>query len=359
MLSSQSKEVLEKYQVRKSSREKREFRAWLRAELEKAGWQTAEEGSFFSGHNVIAGDPDKARVFFTAHYDTQAVLPFPNFITPRSMGWYLLYNVVVLLGIYILAALAGGIAQFLPLPEFIRSGILMWMCIFLVWWQFFGKANRHTANDNTSGVLTLLETALALPAEDRDKVCLVFFDNEERGMLGSSNFASRRKQVKEQGLILNFDCVSDGDHIHFFPTKSLKKEENVLKMLENAYKLNATSVQLGGRGMDKTDILPPQAAGEKPAGVPKSGQESGREPEGAEKSGEKDVEIVRSFGFYPSDNASFRRACGVCALNYSKTFGFYMDRIHTGKDTIMDEENIALLCGGNLALAKALREQEG
>ncbi len=347
MLSSQSREILEKYQVRKSSREKREFRAWLRSELEKAGWQTAEEGSFTSGHNVIAGDPDKARVFFTAHYDTQAVLPFPNFITPRSMGWYLLYNVVVCLGIFALVALAGGIALSLSLPENIQPWIPMGMCIFLVWWQFFGKANRHTVNDNTSGVLTLLETALALPAEDRDQVCLVFFDNEERGMLGSSNFASRRKQVKEQGLILNFDCVSDGDHIHFFPTKRLKKEENVLKMLENIYKMNATSVQLGGQGMDETDLPAPGATGDKTAGVPKSGQQGG-----------KDVEVVRSFGFYPSDNASFKRACGVCALHYSKTFGFYMNRIHTPKDTVMDEENIALLRSGNLALAKALREQE-
>ncbi len=104
--------------------------------------------------------------------------------------------------------------------------------------------------------------------------------------------------------------------------------------------------------MDKTDILAagtvPQAAGEKPAGVPKSGQRGG-----------KDVEVVRGFGFYPSDNASFKRACGVCALKRGKVFGYYMDRIHTGKDTVMDEENIALLRDGNLALAKALRDSEG
>ncbi len=377
MLSSQSREVLEKYQVRKSSGDKREFRAWLRSELEKAGWQTAEEGSFFSGHNVIAGDPDKARVFFTAHYDTQAVLPFPNFITPRSMGWYLLYNAVVCLGIYALVALAGGIALSLPLPEGVQSWTSMGVCIFLVWWLFFGKANRHTVNDNTSGVLTLLETALALPAGDRDQVCLVFFDNEERGMLGSSNFASRHKKAKAQGLILNFDCVSDGDHIHFFPTKRLKKEENVLKTLENIYKLNATSVQLGGRGMDKTDILSFETSiGKDGETVRKAGEEisadgqeipgagkgpaaAGREPSGAKRGPRKDVTVVRGFGFYPSDNASFKRACGVCSLNHSKLFGFYMDRIHTAKDTVMDEENIALLRSGNLALAKALREQEG
>jgi len=312
MLTPQAKEVLEKYQVRKSSREKREFRAWLRGELERAGWQTAEEGSFFSGHNVVVGDPDKAQVLFTAHYDTQAVLPFPNFITPRNLGIYLLYNLVICLGFFALAFLAGGLALLLPLPWYIRPWIPMGACIFCVWWMFFGRANRHTVNDNTSGVLTLLETALALPPEDRDKVCLVFFDNEERGMLGSSNFASKHKTVKKEKLVLNFDCVSDGESIQFFPRKALKREEETLDRLQQVFRTAA-------------------------AGYPGKG-----------------AEVVRSFGFYPSDNASFRRACGVCALKKGRV-GWYMDRIHTGKDTVLMEENIALLRDGCLELARETR----
>lgn len=314
-MTSQSQRVLDEFQVRKSSKEKRAFRAWLTGELEGAGYTVTEEGSFFAGHNVIAGDPDKAEVFFTAHYDTQAVLPFPNFITPRSMGWYLLYNLVVCLGFFALAALAGGIALSLPLPVSVKPLVPMGLCFFCMWWLFFGKANRHTVNDNTSGVLTLIETALALPPEDRDKVCFVFFDNEERGMLGSSDFASKHKSVRKDKLVLNFDCVSDGDSLQFFPTKGLKKEEDALARLETVFR----------------------AAGE---GCPG-----------------KAVEAVRGFGFYPSDNASFKRACGVCALKHSKVFGFYMDRIHTAKDTVLMEENIALLRDGNLALAAALKQE--
>lgn len=314
-MTSQSQRVLDEFQVRKSSKEKREFRAWLRGELEGAGYPVTEEGSFSSGRNVIAGDPDKAEVFFTAHYDTQAVLPFPNFITPRSMGWYLLYNLVVCLGFFVLVSLVVGITVCLPLPWQIRPWLPMGVCFFCMWWLFFGAANRHTVNDNTSGVLTLIETALALPQEDREKVCFVFFDNEERGMLGSSNFASRHKNVRMDKLVLNFDCVSDGDFLQFFPTKGLRREEDALTRLETVFR----------------------AAGEAYPG--------------------KEAEVVRGFGFYPSDNASFRRACGVCALKRSKTFGFYMDRIHTSKDTVLMEENIALLRDGNLALAAALKQE--
>ena len=312
----QSQKILSDMQVRKSSKEKREFRAWLTGELEAAGWTAREEGSFFAGHNVIAGNPEKAKVLYTAHYDTQAVLPFPNFITPRNMGAYIAYQVLIVLAFFVAVAVAEGVTilafralgakELLPV---VAPLVSMAVCFFFLWWLFFGKANRHTANDNTSGVITLMEVALALPPEDRDKVCLVFFDNEERGMLGSANFASRRKQVKKETLVLNFDCVSDGDSIQFFPTKALRKKEaeGTLAAIENAF----TPME------------------------------------------EKEVAVYREGGIYPSDNASFKRACGVCALK-KKGKIYYMDRIHTAKDTVFMEENIALLREGCLRLAKGL-----
>ena len=219
-VTSQSQKILSDMQVRKSAKEKREFRAWLTAELKAAGWTVEEEHGFFAGHNVIAGDPEKARILYTAHYDTQAVLPFPNFITPRNVGLYIAYQLPIVLGFLVLIALAEGLTisafralgakELLPVAAPLVSIVI---CFLFVWWMFFGKANRHTANDNTSGVITLLEVALTLPAEDRDKVCLVFFDNEERGMLGSAHFAGKRKRVKSETLVLNFDCVSDGDSV--------------------------------------------------------------------------------------------------------------------------------------------------
>ena len=64
--------------------------------------------------------------------------------------------------------------------------------------MFVGKANKHTANDNTSGVLTLIE---ALHEDELKDVCCVFFDHEEVGLFGSRFFYKKHKEelrIKKQ-----------------------------------------------------------------------------------------------------------------------------------------------------------------
>ena len=304
-----SKTVLAEFQVRKSKKQKAAFRDWLCRELTAAGYAPTVEKSVVAA-NVVVGDPEGAQVLFTAHYDTQAVLPIPNFITPRNAFWYLLYQFVLVGGMFLIAGVAAAILLLFRLP--VEVAMLVFGVVLLVccWWLIDGPANRHTVNDNTSGVITLVETALALRSEDRAKVCFVFFDNEEKGMFGSSAFAGKHKKVKKGKLVVNFDCVSDGPSIQFFLSRKLKKDKTKITGLENAF-------------------------------------------QGA---GERQVEIVRGFGFYPSDNAAFKLGAGVCALRKHKVFGWYMSRIHTARDTVMEEENIELLRDGCLRLAAGARE---
>lgn len=317
-MSPQARKILSEMQVRKTRKQKAAFRAWLCGELEAAGWTVAVEHSALdplAGHNVVAGDPERAKVLYTAHYDTQAVLPIPNFITPRNLLFYVLYQLLLVIPLFVCIALVQGIlisvTRALGVGEvmaWLAPLVSMVLCVFFIWWILDGKANKHTANDNTSGVVTLVETALALPPELREKVCFVFFDNEEKGMFGSIGFVSKHKTVKKNTLVINFDCVGDGDSIQFFPSKKLKKDAAALGAIETAF-------------------LP---------------------------GGDKDVQIVRGFGFYPSDNANFKKGAGVCALKHKKPFGYYMDRIHTARDTVCMEENIALLRDGCLRLVKEL-----
>lgn len=308
-MTEQSKTLMEKFQVRKSKKQKEGFRAWLCGELEKAGYSPKVEKSWCAS-NVVAGDPERAKVLFTAHYDTCAVLPFPNFITPRNAVLYILYNLAIFLGLFIVVFLVefSILVLWEDVPKGLAVNIPPVICIIFCWWLFFGKANRHTANDNSSGVVTLLETALAMPPEHREKVCFVFFDNEERGMFGSSAFAGKHKNVKKNTLNVNFDCVGDGDSLQFFPGKKAKRDKAAMRSLEDAF--------LSTEG--------------------------------------KTVELVRGFGFYPSDNASFRKGVGVCALRHKPVIGYYMSRIHTGRDTVLEEENIALLRDGCLRLAEKI-----
>ena len=304
-MTEQSYKIMEDFQIRKSRKQKEAFRSWLCEELKKAGYAPSIEKKF-TAKNVVAGDPDTAKIIFSAHYDTCAVLPIPNFITPRNMFFYLCYQMLFLL-IFLVVIFLFDLVFFLLTDAPMEVGISLSnvLCIFMVWWIIDGKANKHTANDNTSGVITLLETALALPEADREKVCFVFFDNEEKGMFGSAAFTKAHKRAKKEALNINFDCVGDGDYIQFFPGKRLKKDEAALERIETSFE---------GRG-------------------------------------EKQTEVVRSFGFYPSDNASFKRGVGVCALKHKRFIGYYMDRIHTNKDTVLEEENIALLRDGALRLA--------
>ena len=312
-----SRTILETYQIRKSAKQKAAFREFLCAHLREMGYDVKIEGK--SSKNIVVGDPAQAKVIYTAHYDTCPVLPFPNFITPRSILWYLLYQLLICVPMFVFA-LGAEVGTMLlwewmtgeVCPPVVAIAVMYAVVLFFLWWIYAGPANRHTVNDNTSGVLTLIEIAQQLPEELRGKVCLVFFDNEEKGLLGSAAFAKKHKAVRKNTLVVNFDCVSDGDSIQLFPAKGLKKGKETLSVLEAAF-------------------LP---------------------------AGEKTVEVVRSFGFYPSDQAKFKQGVGVCALKKSRIFGWYMDRIHTKKDTILMEENIHLLRQGALRLAQSLCETE-
>ena len=316
-----AREVLQRWEIRKNKKQKEAFRQWLCQQLSEAGYapQVEKSRGLWESNNVVVGDPDKAKTLLTAHYDTCAVLPFPNFITPRSLVWYLVYQILIVVVFFALVFVVtflstlGGELLLGNVDAAVVMGMVLGYAalIFDIWWMLDGKANRHTANDNTSGVVTLLETALALPKELRDEVCFVWFDNEERGLLGSGAFAKKHKGAKRSALVVNFDCVGDGDSIQFFPSKKVRKTENITALRE-AY-----------MGTD-----------------------------------EKTVEIVERFGFYPSDQAAFTYGVGVCALKKSKLFGWYMDRIHTKRDTVLDEKNIDLLREGTVRLVQWLANKE-
>lgn len=304
--------ILERFEVRKSQKQKEAFRDYLCPLLRRYGYEPEVrlEKGLGRSRNIVVGDPETAKLIFTAHYDTCAVLPIPNFITPRNLLWYGLYQaLLVLLMLALCVAAEVAVLMLWPDAPFAAAlGAVYLMLAFCLWWMLDGKANRHTANDNTSGVVTLTEILLTLPEGMRNDICCIYFDNEEKGLLGSRALAKRCKHAQKRALVVNFDCVSDGDSLQFFPSKAVKKEPETLALLEKCF------VASGG----------------------------------------KTSEVVRSFGLYPSDQACFARGVGVCALKKSKIFGWYMDRIHTGRDRVFDERNIGLLREGALYLALSI-----
>ncbi len=293
----ESMDVLTQFPVRKSKKQKQAFREKVQIYAASLGYECTVEKGSLGARNFIIGDPEKARVLITAHYDTCAVLPFPNLLTPCNFWPFLGYQLLLVVLLLAVPALFGVLIGLLT-----GNADVGYWCGYLSVWVLLvmmlaGPANKTNANDNTSGVVTLLEIARTLPENQRGKVCFVLFDLEEAGLIGSASYRSAHKKETDRQLILNLDCVGDGDHIRFFPTKKLKKDP---KRLSSLYKV------CGYFG--KKDIL------------------------------------VREKGFsvYPSDQANFPYGVGICALRESKA-GLYLGRIHTGKDTILEQTNVNLL----------------
>lgn len=293
-----TKTILTEYEVRKTSGQRRRFRQWLTPILQENGWAVREEKGSFGVRNLVIGNPDTAKVIYTAHYDTCVRLPFPNFITPKSPGLYVLYQIVLTAAIF----LACGIASYLGGMAFgaIGNRLAFYGVIALL---LFGPANPHTANDNTSGVTAVVELALTMPEELRHKCAFVLFDLEEAGLFGSSSFAKKHKNVKANTLLVNMDCVSDGGTMIFcFRKKSRAEVERFRALFAQDHRIRP--------------------------------------------------EFLTKGYVYPSDQIYFDRGVGVSAMRSTKNGLLYMNRIHTKRDTVYREENIAWLVEGCTRLAE-------
>ena len=306
--------VFRKYQIRKTKKQKSAFIDYVKTVADENGYSHEIQKGLFGARNIIIGSPEKAKVIYTAHYDTCAVLPFPNFITPKNIFLYLLYQFGILIPVFLLSAMASFFVSLALMLLFSDSSLsyiggLLCFEFLLIGFCFFiiaGPANRHTANDNTSGVTTLLDLMTSMPEELRGEAAFVFFDLEEMGLFGSMSFASKYKRAVKSKPLLNFDCVSDGDHILFAVRKSASRYAPLLK-----------------------------------EAFPKDDRVSA-------------AEVCTKGVFYPSDQTNFNGGIGVAAFKKTKNGLLYMNRIHTPKDTVYREENIRFLTEGAIRLTQML-----
>lgn len=313
----ENKEIFEKYEVRKTRKQKTAFIEYITDYAEKNGYKSHIEDGSLKSRNIVIGDPTKAKVTYTAHYDTCPRLPFPNFITPKNIGIYLIYQVILTFVLLVVPAFLGGLLGFLigltGIPEELADTLTFFITYFLLIIEcgliLIGPANPHTANDNTSGVATLMAIMKNMPNELRDEVAFIFFDLEEVGLVGSSSYYAKHKSDMLNKLIVNFDCVSDGKNILFALKKGAFAYE---KLLKEAY-------------------------------LPRD---------------EYNPEFLTRGVFYPSDQAKFPCGVGACALRKSKCGILYMNKIHTKRDTVFDEENIVYFAEGAVRLTEALSKIE-
>ena len=210
-------DVLKLFPVRKNKKQKTAFRDSVQSYAVALGYPVKVEKGSMGAHNVVLGKSETAKYLVTAHYDTPAALPFPNLITPCNFWTFMAYQLfVTAMMLLFVGAIAFGVSLIAEDNFWIgwSSYMALWLMLILM---MVGPANKSNANDNTSGVVTVLDTAAKLPEEYRDKVCFVLFDLEEAGLIGSASYAkTHKKQIKNQ-IVLNCDCVGDGDELMMFP----------------------------------------------------------------------------------------------------------------------------------------------
>jgi len=299
-----SKKIIEQYQVRKTGKQKRAFREMLLRELGNMGVEAREEQymDLFGTVNVIAGDVEKAEMIFGAHYDTCPRMPFPNFITPKNKLVYYGYQMLIVCAILI-PSLAVALWLMKTVSE--DAGRLAWFILYFgeLALMMKGPANPHTMNDNTSGVVTMVELMAAMPEELRSRCAFVLFDNEELGLVGSGAFRKKHKKQAAETPMVNLDCVGDGEYLLLSASRDFREDEKLYAALKNAF----------GEG---EEILYSEA--------------------------EKTV--------YNSDQKKFKKSTVIAALHKRPGIGYYLDRIHTVRDTVLQEENIRRIAAGLAAM---------
>lgn len=297
--------ILSHYEVRKTNTEKTIFIDYIKSRLTKSGYDSKDitvesSGSgLLKNRNIIVGNPKTAEIFITAHYDTCAVLPFPNVMAPTNPVLYLICQTLVAFILIALSMIIVIPVALITKHPLITYYVFLFSMIFLMFYLLFGYRNKHTANDNTSGVITITKILETLPIEKRNKFCVVYFDNEEKGLIGSSNFAKKHKADVKGKLLLNFDCVGDGNYVASFAKKSAMQDDKYVLLIET---LNENAKDVGIHSLNKR-VLPMM---------------------------------------FPSDNIHFKKGIGFCGLKKS-IIGLYAARIHTPFDTKCSGANIEFL----------------
>ena len=294
------------FPIRKTAQQKEDFRRWLVAECRKMGYSARVEECDRGRHrHVVAGNPAQAEVTFTAHYDTPPTILLPDLQIPRNFPVYLLWQLLIIGGMLAISFAVGAALGLLT-----GNGDVMILTFFgaflaLMWLQLYGFANKHNVNDNTSGVAALLETMQRIPAENREKVAFIFFDNMEKGRRGSKAYARDHVEMQHTGFVVNADSVGVGDtFLAFVP--ALAKNLPQYALLEAA---------LGAIPDRKVRF------------------HSSMTTRGS------------------SDFRSFKCGVGVSAYREAGGVGLYLGALHTSRDTQADQRNIQALAEAFAALS--------
>ena len=282
------------YPIRRKEEQKENFRKYVLDEAKNLGYDAKVE-KIKEHNNVVIGNPEKAKVIFTAHYDTPAASLFPNLMMPRNMilGYLYVFGYPIILSLLSLA-IAYGVVELCKLPFELLAFIFIVLYLGSFYLMTRTFTNKYNKNDNTSGISTIL----SLMRENKKKdIAFILFDNEEKGLLGSKAYNKAHKEMVENKLVINLDCVGYGNNLIFIVKQDALKHEYYEILKSSVLETNEYTVNFYGMKGSMSN----------------------------------------------SDYKSFKCGIGLMTCGKKKVVGFITPRIHTKRDTIANVNNIEFI----------------
>lgn len=302
-------EITSQFPIRRTAEQKTAFRDWAVQEIRRMGYSVKVEKNGLSHENIVVGNPEKAPMLFTAHYDTAANMLLPNVFLPKNPLLSLLYSAAMVVLLLLLSAvLMLVLGTVIHDPRIVRT---MWLLVYvalILWMTRGGFANKNNVNDSTSGVAALLTMMNQLPEEHREKAAFILFDNEEKGMGGSKAYTKEHLQVGYTRLTVNLGCIGVGENLLVISRK-LARQYREFGFLQRQLEKTTTH---------KTFFFD---------------------------------SIGTAAG---SDWKNFKCGMNICACKRNKLVGFYTPHLHTKHDTTANEENIAAVVDALTACVEEL-----
>ena len=289
------KTVNELFPIRRTIEEKKRFEEYALEKGKELGY-ISQVQELEKHRNLVFGDLSSAKVIFGAHYDTPTGGLIPNLMMPRNNVLFFAYQFLIPILLVVLGlSLAYGLQNLFHYDEL--GVILIFLLIYYGFFILLFKAfkNPHNLNDNTSGVagvFTLMEKL-----SGNQEVAFVLFDDEEKGKKGSKALYKAYPNYFDQKLVINMDCIGNGDNIILISSlKAMKLNE--YHKLANCFQSNQYF---------------------KVASYPAKGSQCN------------------------SDQKSFPCGIAILAAKRRPIIGFYTPRIHTVWDKVASFENIEFI----------------
>ena len=229
------KEIFDKYGIRMHRKQKKTFRDYVIEQAKGMNYSAKEENNVIA-KNIVIGDVDKAEYVFTAHYDTPPRLP--KFFVKHMMLYTVLFtSLLVGISVFVPPLLTNSIST-LKILYGVFYGITYGTigASVLHMFGFLGNANKKNFNDNTSGcyaLLKLMEKYQNLPEQEKSKIAFVFFDNEEKFLLGSLTHRNKHLKTYKDKTYINLDCVGLGKQMNLYHYGKTTKIASELEKIMN------------------------------------------------------------------------------------------------------------------------------